>query len=190
MAGYMALAQFYIRNKKLDEAEKTARAALKEKPNNFEIQMTLAGILELKDDYEAAIAVYEGLLKQQPGSMIVANNLASLLSDHRTDKASIERAYSVAAILRKSQVPSFKDTLGWVYYLRGDYKSATSLLEEASAALPTRAMVQYHLGMIYVATGQIAKASEQFKKALALGPDNSLRQKIAAAQKKTENITQ
>jgi tetratricopeptide (TPR) repeat protein len=190
MAGYMALAQFYIRNKKLDEAEKTARAGLKEKPNNFAIQMTLAGILELKDDYEAAIAVYEGLLKQQPGSMIVANNLASLLSDHRTDKASIERAYSVAAMLRKSQVPSFKDTLGWVYYLRGDYKSATSLLEEASAALPTRAMVQYHLGMSYVATGQIGKASKQFKKALALGPDNSLRQKIAAAQKKTENITQ
>jgi hypothetical protein len=40
-----------------------------------------------RSDYEAAIAEYEILLKQDPGSLIVANNLASLLSDRRTDKA-------------------------------------------------------------------------------------------------------
>jgi len=87
--------------------------------------------------------------------------------------------------LRKSQVPNFKDTLGWIDYLRGDYKSATGLLEEAAAALPNRAIVRYHLGMSYIATGQVAKASEQFKKALALAPDSALQEKIATAQKKT-----
>ena len=114
----------------------------------------------------------------------MANNLASLLSDRRSDKASLERAYSLAAILRKSDIPSFKDTLGWIEYLRGDYKSATSLLEQAVAAMPDRAMVRYHLGMIYVATGQAAKATEQFQKALTLSPDNSLQEKITAGQKK------
>ena len=94
------------------------------------------------------------MLKQDPGSMIVANNLASLLSEHHPDKASIDRAYSLAAILRKSEIPSFKDTLGWIDYLRGDYKSATNLLEQAAAGLPNRAMVQYHLGMSYLGTGQ------------------------------------
>ena len=80
----------------------------------------LGRALEQKGDYEAAIAEYETMLKQQPGSLIAANNLASLLSDHRTDKASLDRAYSLAAMLRKSQIPSFKDTLGWIEYLRGD----------------------------------------------------------------------
>src|SRR3974390_2448608 len=113
--------------------------------------------------------------------MIVANNLAILISDHYTDQASLDRAYSLAAMLRKSQIPSFKDTLGWIYYLRGDYKNATELLEQAAAAMPNRAVVQYHLGMSYANSGQTAKASEQFKKALALGPDSDLQAKIEAA---------
>ena len=119
--------------------------------------MALAAVFAQSGDYEAAIAEYEYLLKQQPGSVIVANNLASLLADYRTDKASLERAHSLAAILRKSQVPQFKDTLGWVSYRRGDYKSAMSLLEEAAAELPNLPDVRYHLGMNYIADGPIGK---------------------------------
>jgi cytochrome c-type biogenesis protein CcmH/NrfG len=183
--GYNALAEFYVRNKNLNEAEKVIRAGLQQQPDNIATRSIYAEVLQQKNDYEAAIAEYETLLKQDPGSLIAANNLASLLSDRRTDKASLERAYSVAAVLRKSQIPAFKDTLGWIEYLRGDYKSATSLLEEAATALPDQAMVQYHLGMSYLASGQTAKASERFKKALALAPDPSLQQKIAEAQKKS-----
>ena len=157
-AGYNALVNFYLRNKNVDEAEKVVRAGLQAQPDSFALRLAYAAVLEQKGDYEGAIAEYEKLLKQDPGSLIVANNLASLLSDRRTDKASFDRAYSVAAVLRKSQIPSFKDTLGWIDYLRGDYKSATGLLEEAAAAMPDRAMVQYHLGMSYVAAGQMAKA--------------------------------
>jgi predicted Zn-dependent protease len=184
IVGYSALAEFYARNKKLDEAEKVIRAGLHEQPDNFSLHLTLAAILEQKSDYDGAIGEYEILLKQDPGSLIVANNLASMLSDRRNDKASLDRAYSIAGVLRKTQVPSFKDTLGWIDYLRGDFKSATSLLEEAAAAMPNRPMVQYHLGMSYLANGQAEKASEQFKKALTLAPDNSLQQKIEAGQKK------
>jgi cellulose synthase operon protein C len=182
IAGYRALADFYIRNKNLDEAEKVIRTGLQQQPDSSAMHLALAAVLEQKGDYDAAIAEYEYLLKQDPGSMIVANNLASLLSEHHTDKASLERAYSLAAMLRKSQFPSFKDTLGWIDYLRGDYKSATGLLEEAAAAMPNHALVQYHLGMSYLGMGQFAKASEQFKKALALASDSALQQKIRAAQ--------
>jgi tetratricopeptide (TPR) repeat protein len=185
MVGYQGLAAFYTREKNLDEAEKVIRAGLRERPDNFAMHLALAGVLESKGDYEAAIAEYESMLKEQPGSLIVANNLASLLSDHRTDKSSLERAYSVATLLRKSQVPSFKDTLGWIYYQRGDYKNALPLLAEAAAALPDRAWVQYHLGMCHLAMGELTKASAQLKKARELANANGeLEAKIKAAQEK------
>ena len=123
------------------------RAGLKEQPDSPSLHLALAGLLEKKGDYEAAISEYEYLLKQQPGSMVVINNLASLLADNRTDKASLERAKSLAASLRDSRVPQFKDTLGWIDYRLGDLKAAVPLLEAAAAGLPNDASVHYHLGM-------------------------------------------
>jgi tetratricopeptide (TPR) repeat protein len=184
MVGYRALAEFHLRQKNVEEALRVTRAALQEVPNSFGLRFTFAGLLESKGDYEAAIAEYEQLLKQQPGSLVVANNLASLLSEHRTDKASLDRAYFLAVGLRRAQVPHFKDTLGWVYHQRGEHKNAISLLEEAAVARPDVALVRYHLGMSYLADGQTTKASEQFKKALELAPDSALQQKIQIAQSK------
>ncbi len=184
VVGYQALASFYLAEKKFDEALEVVRSGLQEQPGSMVLHLALAGALEATRQYDAAIAEYEYILSQQPGSMIAANNLASLLSDHRDDKASLERAQSLAAVLRRSQVPQFKDTLGWVGYRRGDYKIAVSLLEEASAGMPGAAMVHYHLGMSYIAVNQAAKASEQLKTALSLAPDEELEEKIQDALKK------
>jgi tetratricopeptide (TPR) repeat protein len=184
-AGYTALAALYARQNKIDEAMKVIRAGLQEQPKSFELQLTLAGLMEAKEDYESAIAEYEMMLKDQPGSLVVANNLASLLADRRTDKASLEKANSLAVLLTKSQVPQFVDTIGWIDYRRGNYVAAVSLLESAVVKLPNLPLVRYHLGMGYLATGQDTKASEQFKKARELAPnDAGLNAKIAAALKK------
>ena len=63
----VALANFYMRNKNFDEAEKVIRAGLEQQPDNFAMHMSYAGLLEVKGDYEGAIAEYETLLKQDPG---------------------------------------------------------------------------------------------------------------------------
>ena len=56
--------------------------------------------------------------------------------------------------------------------------------EEASAALPDQAAVRYHLGMGYIATNQLPKASEQLKKALELAPNEELAEEVRSALKK------
>ncbi len=183
--GYRALADLYLNQKNYDEAIKVVRTGIQQQPGEMTLHMILANALERKEDYEAAISEYEFILDKQPGNLIVANNLASLLLDHRTDKASLKKAQSLAAVLRKSQIPQFKDTLGWASYHQGDYRTAVSLSEEAAIALPDQAVVRYHLGMGYIAISQLTKASEQLKKALKLAPNNELTEKIRTELKKT-----
>ncbi len=177
--GYRALAEFHAGRKNPDEALKIVRAGLQEQPESFALRLSLAGLLEGRGEYEAAIQEYEALYKQQPGSLVILNNLASLLSDHRTDKESLERAYNLALVLSKSPTPQFKDTLGWIYHLRGDHRSALSLLEEAAAAMPNLPYVRYHLGMTHSALGNATRAAEELEKALELvGGKGSLADKV------------
>ena len=91
------------------------------------------------------------------------NNLVSLLLDYRSDKASLDRAFSLADALKNSNVPQFQDTLGWAQYRQGDFKDAIATLEAAAAKLPNLAAVHYHLGMSYAADGQPEKAAEQLQ---------------------------
>jgi tetratricopeptide (TPR) repeat protein len=183
-AGYRALADLYGRQRKLDPALDIVRAGLKQQPGNFGLRLTLATVLEAKQDYEGAIAEYDAMIKDAPGSLVVANNLASLLADRRTDKASLDRATSLALLLKNTDVPQFKDTLGWVSYQRQDYRTALPLLEDAAKGLPNLPMVRYHLGMAYLATGQDDKAADEFGKARKLAPnDTELGAKIDAALK-------
>jgi cellulose synthase operon protein C len=183
--GYRALADLYLSQKNYDEAIEVVRTGIRQQPDMMDLHMILAGAFERKGDYEAAISEYEFMADKQPGNLIVANNLASLLLDQRTDQASLKKAQSLAAVLRKSQIPQFKDTLGWVSYHQGDYRTAVSLSEEAAAALPDQAAVRYHLAMSYISTSQPNKASEQLKKALELAPNDKLAEEIRAALKKT-----
>jgi Tfp pilus assembly protein PilF len=59
-----------------------------------------------------------------------------------------------------------------------------SLSEEAAAGLPNQPSVRYHLGMGYISTNQLEKASEQLKKALELAPDGELAGAIRSALEK------
>ena len=104
--GYEALANYYTGQHNYDEAIKTLQAGLEKKPDSFALRLALAGVRELKGDYEGAISDYESLLKDQPNSLVVINNLASLLSDHRTDDASLERARSTCYDLAELPCPA------------------------------------------------------------------------------------
>jgi cellulose synthase operon protein C len=185
-AGYQALAAFYLNQKNYDEAIRVMQRGTQQLPDTIALHRTLADAFARKGDFETAISEYEFILDKQPDDLIAANNLASLLLDYRTDKASLERAQSLAAILRKSQIPQFKDTLGWASYRRGDYRTAVSLSEEAVAALPDEPAIRYHLAMGYIANDLPGKASEQLKKALELAPRSDLAEAIRTALKKTD----
>jgi cellulose synthase operon protein C len=176
-AGYRALAALYMRQNKNNDALKAIRGGLAVQPEEPALRLSLAQVHELNGDYETAIKEYEALVAAEPGSVVFANNLASLLLDHRTDAASLEKAGVLAARLRKSPVAHFKDTVGWLHYRRGEYKAAIALLEEAAKELPNLPVVHYHLGVSYIANNQPDKGAERLRKALELLPNGGVSEK-------------
>jgi pentatricopeptide repeat protein len=183
-AGYIALSNLFIGQKNYDQAAKVLQDGLREQPDSVNLKMALAANLIQAGDYEGAIAKYEAIVKDKSDNPVAINNLASLLLDYRTDKASLDRAYALTEGLKNSTVPQFQDTVGWAQYHRGDFETAVGTLEGAQAKLPNLGSIRYHLAMSYIATGKTEKATEQLKAALQLEPDGSpLKDKIRSALK-------
>ena len=136
-------------------------------PGNPQLLIGLAGVLERQQDYDAAITIYEQVLEQQPDNAISINNLAALLSDHRTDAASLDKAAELAEKLEKTNQPAFLDTAGWVYYRKGDYDKALPILKRVVDEAPQVPVFQYHLGMTYFQKGDKAAAKQHLTLATA-----------------------
>jgi tetratricopeptide (TPR) repeat protein len=145
-----------------------AIAVLPEAPN---LQWALAGELEREGDIDGAIAIYEQLYAQDSASVVIANNLASLISTYREDDASLERAWTIARRLRGVAVPQLQDTYGWIALRRGLVDEALDHLRPAALGLPDDPLVQYHLAVALDRAGQSAEAIAQYERALAVaGP--------------------
>jgi cellulose synthase operon protein C len=178
--GYKALAQYQTQNGKMNEAVQTLKDGLVQIPKDMDLRFVLASIYQAQDDIDSAIKIYEEMLADQPGSMIAANNYASLVSDYRTDTASLDKAASAAAILRGSPISQFKDTLGWILFLRGQFKESLEILKQSTAELPDMSLTNYHLGKAFLATGEKEAAKLSFEKAAKLAQND--KEKELAAQ--------
>lgn len=181
-AGYINLANLHLRGGRAAEAEQAVDQGLAAIPGDFALRMTKAGIREAAGRIDDAISMYEQLLKERPNSDVLANNLASLLSDHRTDKASLNRAYDLAQRFRRSDVPQFRDTLGWASHRVGKYDEAVTAIEDAARQLTDLPVVRYHLGMSYLALNRKEAARKELEKALALGDGKNFAEAELARQ--------
>jgi tetratricopeptide (TPR) repeat protein len=170
---YANLSRINLEQGQMDDALEVLDAGLAELPDDFTLNIMKANLLEAQNDIEGAIAIYEVLIQIQPNSDLIANNLASLLSDYRDDEASYQRALELAIRFRSSVIPNFQDTLGWVYFRLGDAATALSLLEDAASAIPDFSVFRYHLGMAHKALGDNAAARIELEKALELAGDSA-----------------
>ena len=132
-----------------------------------ELYMLMASILSNQGQIDGAIVAYESVLRMNPRNIFSANNLASLLVDHKGDAASLERAFTLSRDFEKDAPhPLFLDTLGWVRLKMGHSDQALRLLKQAIAKAPDLAALNYHLGLALYQSGQKAEAKVYLSKAL------------------------
>lgn len=92
----------------------------------------------------------------------------------------IERAKEMieSAAEQRPESGAIIDSLGWVYYLLGDYEEAVKHLERAVALEPQDPTLNDHLGDAYWQVGRLIEARYQWQHALDMGPEEDEAERI------------
>ena len=134
--------------------------------NSLAIAHGRAGHPELAEQYlKKALAL-------DPTSIRAMNNLAFYYAENERN---LDEALNLAR--KAAEVgpedgghPMSLDTLGWVYFKRGNYTAALKTLTLALQFIPDSPTVYYHLGMAYFGNRDTRNALKAFKIALELSP--------------------
>ena len=170
---YLLLSNIYLSKKDLVSTKATLVKGWSNIKSSFNIAMKLASLYEREGSYKKSLEIYQYLYEIFPDNYIVANNLASMLSDYGDGENDLEKAKAVAEKLTESNQPIFFDTLGWVYFKLGDYEKAIEYLSKTIDKKPDVKIFNYHLGMAYKLSGDKDKAKLYLEKSLSgKGPFN------------------
>jgi tetratricopeptide (TPR) repeat protein len=136
---------------------------------------------ERSGNWAAAEEDFNRALQLSPNQPDVLNYLAYswLTMNKNVGKA---REYLATAVAERPDDAHIIDSVGWSYYLTGDYKKAVESLEKAVQLMPDDVTVNDHLGDSYWRVGRITEARYQWERALNFKPEkataDNLRDKI------------
>lgn len=185
---WLRLSQLSLLKGDREEARSAINEGLSHMPESPDLLWAKASLAEGDGDIETAIEIYEKLYEQNSGSVVIANNLASLLATHRTDEASQNRAWTIGRRLRDFDVPALQDTYGWILHRQGNSEEALPILESAAQGLPGDPIVQYHLGQVYLEVGRRDDALAQFRKSIDIAGPADTRPQIEEAKTLVQSL--
>lgn len=128
-------------------------------------------------------------LKLSPDQPEVLNYLGYswLIMHQQLDKAF---EYITIAANARPEDAHIIDSLGWAYYVKGDYDKALEALEKAADLMPQDPTVNDHLGDVYYEVGRRNEARYQWNRALNFNPEKAdaerIRLKISGSESSSE----
>ncbi|MFT4032617.1 MAG: tetratricopeptide repeat protein [Siphonobacter sp.] len=132
------------------------------------IQSQLGDAYNALGKYEASDLAYEEALKADPNNEHVLNNYGYFLALRKTR---LDKALEMTSRLVKlyPNNATFVDTHAWVYFVKGEYSTARTLLEKALQLDTSNGTIWEHYGDVLFQLGEKEKALEQWRKAKSLG---------------------
>lgn len=133
----------------------TARA-----PHDVPVNLVLGSYALEQGQLDLAIESFEAVLITAPNETTALNNLAWLYGERGDERALglAERAYA-----QSNDNPSVADTLGWLYFQRGQISQALPLLERAFTAMSGEPEIRYHWGAALAAAQETRRALETLR---------------------------
>lgn len=164
--------------KKPDEAVHYITQALKLSPENVDLIGTLGLIYNNQKNWEKCDSLYSRALSIDPANALILNNYAYSLAE-RGERLPDALKMVQTAIDSDPDNSSYLDTIGWVYFMMGNFQEAEKNIKKAIEIDGENATLLEHLGDVSFKLGSRTKAMELWQKALKKNADNNeLKQKI------------
>ena len=135
---------------------------------------------ERKGDREQAAKLFEKALELQPDFPEAQNYLGYMWAEHGEN---LDRAKELIEKALKAEPKSaaYLDSMGWVLFKQNQPKPALEyLLKAIENSEEPDATLYDHLGDIYAALNEIAKAREAWEKSLAVEANDAVKKKLEA----------
>ncbi len=165
---YLALAALEQSRGRVDEQLRVLRQGI-DATNDPRLTIELAEALQAAKRTDEAIEVYRAAAADQVRERTIANNFAMLLAEYQPSPANLDEALELTRDFEQSDNAAYLDTLGWVYFKRGELESAERVLKLAVARAPKSALLQYHLAKVLMDKGNAQEALAYFQSAIATG---------------------
>lgn len=165
---YFYLAAFLGERDRYDQALEILKEAVTTYPDDVRLLYQLGVVYEKTGAGVAAVETMEKIIAVDDHHADALNFLAYYQAENRSDlDLALERARTAYRLKPSGYIA---DTLGWVYYMRGEYEQGRVYLEEAAREIPDDAVIREHLGDLYRSLGQFGKAAQSYRRALELDP--------------------
>ena len=182
------LASFYEKDENYKKAISLLKKGLEDSPENTSLLFRLGAVQDKAGFKEESISAMKRVIEIDPKDASALNYLGYSYADLgiKLDEALllIKRAHKI-----KPDDGYITDSLGWVYYKKGNYKKAVEYLEKAAQLTSFETIISDHLGDAYQKANQLEKAINTYKKAISNARDDDkekvveLKKKIKAVQK-------
>ncbi len=155
---------------RFEDAEQSARQAVRHDEKNIAYLVTLSSILERRKQYAESEQLLRTVLALDPDNPTALNNLGYFLAERneRLDEALtlVQRAVNI-----EPTNSSFLDSLGWVYFKQNRLDLAKYYIEQALGYDRRNATLNDHLGDVLERMGDLEGARRQWKLARSLATD-------------------
>ncbi|MBF0242898.1 MAG: tetratricopeptide repeat protein [Desulfamplus sp.] len=167
------LAAFYEEDNQLNKALEMLQLALKDSPDDTELLFRLGVIFDKSGDKDECIATMKRVVELDDQHASALNYLGYTYAELEINLDEAEELIKKALSIKPDD-GYITDSLGWVYYKKGDYDKAIEILEKASQLSSEDPVIVEHLADAYKEKKMYEKALDGYKKALLknTNPDN------------------
>ena len=154
-----------------DEAISYLEQALHFESDNYTALSTLGMLYDELKMYTQCDRLYEQALQLYPDNPLFLNNYAYSLAE-RGERLKYALEMAQKAVAAEPDNSAYQDTIGWVYYMLGNYDLALFHIQKSVASRQESAVVIEHLGDVYHKMGKVTEAKSHWKRALEIDHGN------------------